>query len=152
MENPNNKVVYMRTASTKEPSGEFETSGAGQGAASAKTGWLGTGAAFLSLLLVIVLFFALQQQISSVVDELKNLSGMRSQVSDMHQRVRVLEDKIPLLDAVPAMAKRTMVRSMLKDAEQRLAFLAREAETEAQSAKFKQAAELLSQIEADLKE
>lgn len=152
MDNQNSKVVFMRPASSNAASDGPETSPSAPPSAGGKAGWAVTGAAFLSLGLVIVLFFALQQQLSGVIDELKNMSGMRSQVSDMHQRVRVLEDKIPVLDAVPAMAKRTMVRSMLKDAEQRVAFLAKEAETESQSAKLKQAAELLAQVEADLKE
>jgi len=150
MENQSNKVVFMRSVSQKDE--HKDSPGSASVQAASKSGWTVAAAAFLALGLVIILFFALQQQMSGLIAELKNLSSMKNHVSDMQQRVNVLEDKIPLLDAVPAMAKRTMVRSMLKDVEQRVAFLAKEAETEEQSAKFRQAAELLAQIEADLKE
>jgi len=153
MENQGKKIVFMRPSPHNAAGGELCEGQGGAARASSGMGRVATFAAFLAILLAVFFFFALQQQVSSVIAELKtHSSGMKTQVSEMNKRVQGLEEKIPVIDAVPAMAHRTVLRSMLKDVEQRMVFLAKEAETEEQSAKLHQARELVSQVQADLKE
>ncbi len=110
---------------------------------------LGKAALFLSILtvlLLVVFFYALNQNMAGLSDEVRELTKLRGQVGELDTRMVLMEDKIAILDKVPAIARRTMLRSMVQDLSQRAAFIADEVEDETQGRQLRQAMELLDQV------
>lgn len=118
----------------------------------------------LTVLLLVVFFYALNRNFTGLVGEIEDLKALRAEVSEMdgslgtiqddvsgiHGDISAIQEKMTLLDAVPDITRRTMLRSMLQDLSQRVAFIAQETDTPEQSAKVKAAQELLKQVEAEM--
>lgn len=128
---------------------------------------MGKAAVFISILavlLLVVFFYALNRNIAGLATQVETLSALQTQVTEMdgsisamqddisgiHGDITAMQDKMAILDTVPDMARRTMLRSMLQDLSQRIAFIAEETETPEQAAKIKAAQVLLDQAKADL--
>lgn len=128
---------------------------------------MGKAAVFISILavlLLVVFFYALNRNIAGLANQVDSLLALRTQVTEMdgsigamqgdisgiHGDIAAMQDKIAILDTVPDMARRTMMRSMLQDLSQRIAFIAEETETPEQAAKIKAAQVLLDEAQADM--
>ena len=130
---------------------------------------MGKAAVFISILtvlLLVVFFYALNRNMAGLASQVEELTALRTQVTDMggtlgsvrdnigkiEGDIATMQEKMTILDAVPSMAKRTMLRSMLHDLSQRADFIAQETEDGAQSAKIRAAMELLGQVESQMAE
>ncbi len=128
---------------------------------------MGKAAVFISILAVLLLavfFYALNRNIAGLASQVESLSALRAQVTEMdgsigaiqgdisgiHGDIGAMQEKMAILDTVPDMARRTMLRSMLQDLSQRVSFIAEETNTPEQAAKIKAAQVLLDQAQADL--
>ncbi len=137
------KVVHINKETGQEP-GETPPPPKVKGGA-------GKAALFLSMLTVLLLavfFYALNRNMAGLTDEVRELGQLRGQVGDLDARMLLVEEKMTILDAVPEIARRTMLRSMLQDLSQRAAFIADEVGNEEQSRQLRQAVELLAQAGA----
>jgi hypothetical protein len=143
MDGNQEKVVHINTETGQEPRETPPHPKENRGA--------GKAALFLSILTVLLLavfFYALNRNMAGLADEVRELGQLRGQVGDLDARMLLVEDKMAILDAVPEIARRTMLRSMLQDLSQRAAFIADEVGNEEQSRQLRQAVELLAQVGA----
>ncbi len=111
---------------------------------------MGKAALFISILtvlLLVVFFYALNRNVAGLADEVQELGQLRGQVATLDDKMVQFEDKLKILDTVPAIAKRTMLRSMVQDLSQRAAFISKEVEDENQSQQLQQAIELLDKVQ-----
>lgn len=114
---------------------------------------LGKVALFISLLaviLLIVFFFGMNQNMTGLTDEVQDIPEMKEQIATMGERMNAMETEMTALQELPQEARRMMVRSMLQEMAQRVGYMSIEVENEQQSAKLNQAMELLQEVQTDL--
>lgn len=172
MENKKEKVVHISKdiRGAKTPAEEAqELSEESAASISPERGRrdVGKAAVFISILavlLLVVFFYALNRNIAGLASQVEELSALRTQVTQMDQSIGAIQgdvsgiqgeissmqEKMAILDEVPDITRRTMLRSMLQDLSQRVAFIAEETETPEQAAKIKAAQILLNEAQADM--
>lgn len=114
---------------------------------------LGKVALFISLLsviLLVVFFFGLNQNMTGLTNEVRDIPEMKQNIATMGERLNSMETEVAALRDLPEEARRMMVRSMLQEMSQRVGYMSIQVENEQQSAKLNQAAELLQEVQADL--
>ena len=114
---------------------------------------LGKVALFVSLasmILVVIFFFGLNQNISGLNREVGKVSDMNEKLADLNVRFATVEQKMSAIDAVPAEVKRALVTGMLGDLAQRTGRLAGELDSAEQTAKLNQAVQLLQEVQQEL--
>lgn len=94
----------------------------------------------LSVVLLVVFFFGLNQ----------NLKGMSANVDNLSGRMTGIEDKVVALENLPHQSKMMVMGTMLQEMAQRAAFMSTQMETEAQNEKLVQAMELLQQVQTEI--
>lgn len=116
---------------------------------------MGKAAVFISVLtvlLLLVFFYALNRNVTGLATQVEQLGSLEQRVDQMDGTIADMRNEMAVLQEVPAIAKRTMLRSMLQDLSQRTDFIAGEAESEEQSAKLQQAKELLEEVQQELQQ
>lgn len=114
---------------------------------------LGKVALFISLLsviLLIVFFFGLNQNMTGLTNEVRDIPEMKQNIATMSSRMDSMETEMAALRDLPQEAKRMMVQSMLQEMSQRVGYMSIQVENEQQSAKLNRAVELLQEVQADL--
>jgi uncharacterized protein YybS (DUF2232 family) len=114
---------------------------------------LGKVALFISLMaiiLLVVFFFGLNQNMTGLTDEVKEISALQEQMSSMESRMVTVEEDVAALENLPQEARRMVVRSMLQEMAQRVRYMSIQVENEQQSTKLNQAMELLEEVQVDL--
>jgi len=173
MEKKKEKVVHISKdlrnseEETQHPQEEEQEHDAATHEAAPARRDIGKAAVFISILavlLLVVFFYALNRNIAGLASQVEELSALQTQVTQMDESIgaiqgnisgiegdiAAMQEKMAILDAVPDITRRTMLRSMLQDLSQRVAFIAEETDSAEQAAKIKAAQVLLDQAQADL--
>jgi hypothetical protein len=147
MQTAGDKVRDLKTESRKTPNQEADE-------IKAKTNSdLGKVALFISLLtviLLIVFFFGMNQNMTGLTDEVRDIPQIKERISEMSGRMDNMETEMAALRDLPQEARRMVVRSMLQEMAQRVNYMSVEVENEQQSVKLNEARELLQEVQADL--
>ncbi len=156
MESKKEKVVHI----SREEQPQQETPAKPKAAEESRGRDMGKAAVFiaiLTILLLVVFFYALNRNMAGLTASVTGLTGqmqelttLRAQVAEMDGAVSQIQEKMPLIDAVPTVARRAVLLGMVQDLSQRMEFIAKEAETAEQSAKLLQAKELLDSVRLEL--
>ncbi|MGE4265789.1 MAG: hypothetical protein AB7E46_15095 [Desulfovibrio sp.] len=102
----------------------------------------------LAVLLVVIFFFGLNQNISGVSAQVKELSKVTGQLEDMNGKLATLEEHVAAFDALPQKARRMVYATMLQELSQRVGSLSATADTEEQVAKLTNAMQLIQEVQA----
>jgi len=104
----------------------------------------------LCVLLLVVFFFGLNQNISGLSAKVEELSSLKGDVQSLDSKVLSMEQKIATLENLPQMTKNMLLSNILQEMSQKAAYLSSQVSTEEQSEKLMQAKELLQQVQAEL--
>ncbi len=94
----------------------------------------------LSVVLLVVFFFGLNQ----------NLKGVSGTVDQLSGRMNGIEDKIVALENLPQKSRMMVMGTMLQEMAQRAAYMSTQMETPEQNEKLHQAMELLQQVQTEV--
>lgn len=114
---------------------------------------LGKVALFVSLLTVILLvvfFFGLNQNVTGLTEEVRDIPGIKERIATMDSRIEGMETDLAALKDLPQESRRMVLRTMLQDMAQRAGYLTQQVDNEEQSAKLNQAMQLLEEVQTDL--
>lgn len=117
----------------------------------------------LSVLLLVVFFFSLNQNITGLSQEVQNLGALREEVSAMdsrlgnvqqavggiQQNVGSLETRLVEMEKLPARTRNMIIVNDLTAMSQRLGYIGSQLEGQ-QSARLQEAQQLLTQIQSEL--
>jgi hypothetical protein len=105
---------------------------------------------------MVIFFFGINQNITSMSAELKQLSSvqtdvllLKNQFGGLEGQVGTINTKIVELEKLPQQAKKMMVGSMLQEMAQRTNFLSTQVEGD-DAAKLQQAMDLLNQVQGGM--
>ena len=101
----------------------------------------------LSVLLVVIFFFGLNQNITGVSAKVKELTAVSGQMEQVNGKLAALEERVATFDALPQKAKRMMYATMLQELAQRVAYLSATADTEEQVTKLTNAMQLIQEVQ-----
>lgn len=102
----------------------------------------------LSVLLVVIFFFGLNQNITGVSAKVKELAAVSGQLEQVNGKLTALEERVATFDALPQKAKRMMYATMLLELAQRVANLSATADSEEQATKLAEAMKLIQEVQA----
>lgn len=101
----------------------------------------------LSVVLLVVFFFGLNQNLKGVSSTVEQLSVSSS---DLTSRIAGVEDKLVALESLPHKSKMMVMSTMLQEMAQRAAFLSTQMDTPEQNDKLQSAMELLQQVQTQI--
>lgn len=105
----------------------------------------------LAVVLLIILFFGLNQNLMGLTEEVRELRGMRAELSGLDTRLGVMGDKVDAMEeTMPAAARRAVQRAMLQEITQKLAYLSTEAESQEQADTILAAMDALLEVQGQL--
>lgn len=104
----------------------------------------------LSVVLLVVFFFGLNQNLTGLSARVDSLITIKDDVNALGTRVGTVEDRIVALEGLPKKAKQMVMGTMLQEMAQRADYLGSQMETDEQTAKLKQAMELLQQVQTEI--
>ncbi len=149
MQTSEEKVIPLKTE------GEGQSGSEAKASAPARTRDAGRAALFISVLAVILLaifFYSLNRNLAGVVEEVRSLGALKSQMTEVTTRTLALEGKVAVIEAAPEMARKAVLRMMLDEMAKKLEMLAAESVGDAQRDKIEQARELLQQARIQMPE
>lgn len=104
----------------------------------------------LSVILLIVFYFGLNQNVTGLTEEVKQVAVIQEQVTGMQGRMGEMEARVQAMENLPAKAKKMVMSTMIMEMAQRAAYLSTQVDTEEQADKLNQAIDLLQQVQTDL--
>ena len=104
----------------------------------------------LSVILLIAFYFGLNQNVTGLTEEVKQVGVLQEQLTGMQSRVGQVEARMQAMETLPAKAKKMVMSTMIMEMAQRAAYLSTQVDTEDQAAKLTQAMDLLQQVQTDL--
>lgn len=106
--------------------------------------------AILAVVLLVVFFFGLNQNLNGLSARVDNLVVLKNDVDALGGRVNVVEDRLVALEGLPLKAKKMVMGTMLQEMAQRAAYLSTQMDGENQNERLVQAMELLQQVQAEV--
>ncbi|SKA78791.1 hypothetical protein [Desulfobaculum bizertense] len=97
----------------------------------------------LSVVLLVVFFFGLNQNLTSLNQQVSVIPGIQNQIATMETDLATLKD-------LPSQTRRMVVGTMLDEMAQKANFLGGQMEDEAQAAKLQEAMKLIQGVQADM--
>ncbi len=104
----------------------------------------------LSVILLIVFYFGLNQNVTGLTEEVKQVGAIQEQMSGMQGRMGEMEARMQTMENLPAKARKMVMSTMIMEMAQRAAYLSTQVDTEDQASKLTQAMDLLQQVQTDL--
>jgi predicted PurR-regulated permease PerM len=104
----------------------------------------------LSVLLLVVFFFSMNQNLSGLSAKVENLSGMQNQIESIDSKVAGLEEEISGLENLPQQTRNMVLANSLQEMAQRTSVISSQVNTEEQSTKLQEAMNLLQEVQVEL--
>jgi hypothetical protein len=113
--------------------------------------------AIISVLLVVISFYAVNRSVHHMEGELKGVAEVKTdvlllkkQMTGVEGQVTAVNGKIAQLEKLPAQAKKMVVAGMVQEMAQKASYLSGQVESADQAAKLQQAMELLTGVQAEM--
>ena len=104
----------------------------------------------LAVLLLVVFFFGLNQNVAGLEAKVNELTKLKGHVQALDTKMGSMEEKIAALENLPQKTKNMLLSNILQEMSQKAAYLSSQVGTEEQSTKLMQAKELLQQVQTEL--
>lgn len=104
----------------------------------------------LSVILLIVFYFGLNQNVTGLTEQVKQVAVIEKEVQGIQGQMGEMATRIQAMENLPAKARKMVLSTMLMEMAQRAAYLSTQVETEEQSTKLTQAMDLIQQVQTDL--
>ena len=104
----------------------------------------------LAVLLLVVFFFGLNQNVAGLEAKVNELTKLKGHVQTLDTKMGSMEEKIAALENLPQKTRNMLLSNILQEMSQKAAYLSSQVGTEDQSTKLMQAKELLQQVQTEL--
>ncbi len=104
----------------------------------------------LSVLLLVVFFFGMNQNLQGLSAKVEKLSGMESQIQAIDSKVSGLEQEISGLKNLPQKTRNMVLANSLQEMSQKASMLSSQVNNEDQSAKLIKARKLMQEVQGEL--
>lgn len=118
---------------------------------------LGKAALFVALLavvLMVILYFSQQQNITGMADKLDEVQSVKQELVTVQGQMTALEGEmealVESLKDLPKEAKRVVLSSMLTESANKIHYLSTQVETQAQQSKLQQIQKMLEDLQSEL--
>ncbi|WP_461211079.1 hypothetical protein [Desulfocurvus sp. DL9XJH121] len=114
---------------------------------------MGKVALFISILavvLLVVFFFGLNQNLSGLTAKVDGLVVLKDDVGALAARMGTAEERLVALEGLPQKARKMVMGTMLQEMAQRTAYLSTQMDSEAQNEKLHRAMELLREVQVQV--
>lgn len=120
----------------------------------AKTGSdLGKVALFVALLavvLMVMLYFSQQQNITGLAGKVDEVQGVKQEVAAVKDHVAALEEEVAALKDLPKETRKILISGMLSESASKVEYLISQVESEEQQAKLAEIRKMLKDVAAGL--
>lgn len=117
--------------------------------------------ALLAVVLMVILYFSQQQNITGMAEQLDGVQGVKQEMAAVQSQMAALEGEMESLvgdmDALvaslkdlPKEARRVVISSMLTESANKVNFLSTQVETQAQQDKLQQIQKMLEEVQAGM--
>ncbi|WP_320169545.1 hypothetical protein [Maridesulfovibrio sp.] len=104
---------------------------------------------FMAVVLLVVFFYGLNQNLSSLTSEVKDLQSVRGEVADLNAQMAVVDGRIVELEKLPLKTKNIIMDGILDEMNQKAAYVGAQLSPEEQ-AKLAKVQELLRDVQSGL--
>lgn len=104
----------------------------------------------MSVILLVVFFFGLNQNLTSLTEQVSVIPGIQQQIDGIDGKIAGIETELGTLKDLPAKTKKMVVGTMLQEMSQKAGYLGTQMENEAQNAKLQEAMQLMQEVQTDL--
>ena len=104
----------------------------------------------LAVLLLVVFFFGLNQNVAGLEARVNKLTKLEGHVQALDTKMGTMEEKIAALENLPQKTKNMLLSNISQEMSQKAAYLSSQVGSEEQSTKLMQAKELLQQVQTEL--
>lgn len=120
----------------------------------AKTGSdLGKVALFVALLaviLMVMLYFSQQQNISGLSEKVDGVNGVKHELVEVRDHLATLEQEVATLRDLPEQARKIIISGMLSESASKVDYLISQVESQEQQARLKEVRKMLNEVAAGL--
>ncbi|HDQ41364.1 MAG TPA: hypothetical protein ENN39_10095 [Desulfonatronum sp.] len=106
--------------------------------------------ALLAVILMVMLYFSQQQNISGLAGKMDEMQGVKQEMVAVKDHVAVLEEEIATLRDLPKEARKIIVSSLLSESASKINYLISQMESEEQQAKLADIRKMLQELATDL--
>ena len=104
----------------------------------------------LSVVLLVIFFFGLNQNINGLSKEVQSLSGLKGQVATLETSMGQMDSRLVELEKLPSKTRNLIIDQHLEEMASKTQYLSGQLEDKAQGEKLLQAQKLLREVQAGL--
>ncbi|SDL15672.1 hypothetical protein SAMN05660337_2286 [Maridesulfovibrio ferrireducens] len=104
---------------------------------------------FMAIVLLVVFFYGLNQNLSNLTTEVKDLQGVRGQVETLNTQMATVDSRIVELEKLPLKTRHIIMDGMIEEMNQKAGYISQQLTPEEQ-AKLAQVQELLKDVQSGL--
>ncbi|WP_432736756.1 hypothetical protein [Maridesulfovibrio sp. FT414] len=104
---------------------------------------------FMATVLLVVFFYGLNQNLSSLTAEVKDLQSVRGEVADLNSQMAVVDGRLVELEKLPTKTRHIIMDGILEEMNQKAAYVGAQLSEEEQ-AKLAKVQELLKDVQSGL--
>lgn len=106
--------------------------------------------ALLAVVLMVILYFSQQQNISSLAGKMDEVHGVKQEMADVQAHVAALEEEVATLRDLPEQARKIIISGMLSESASKVDYLINQVDSEEQQAKLAEIKDMLEEVAAGL--
>ncbi|GAB6176200.1 hypothetical protein JCM16814_10910 [Desulfobaculum senezii] len=104
----------------------------------------------MSVILLVVFFFGLNQNLTSLTQKVSVIPGIQQQIDGIDGKIAGMETELTELRNLPAKTKNMVVGTMLQEMAQKAGYLGTQMGDDAQNEKLQRAMQLMQEVQTDL--
>ncbi len=104
---------------------------------------------FMAIVLLVVFFYGLNQNLSNLATEVKDLQGVRGQVETLNTQMTTVDNRLVELEKLPLKTRHIIMDGMLDEMTQKASYISQQLTPEEQ-AKLAQVQEILKDVQSGL--
>lgn len=104
---------------------------------------------FMAVVLLVVFFYGLNQNLSNLTSEVKDLQSVRGEVAALNTQMEVVDGRIVELEKLPTKTRHIIMDGIIEEMNQKAAYVGAQL-SEAEQAKLAQVQELLKDVQSGL--
>ncbi|GAB6059261.1 hypothetical protein [Desulfonatronum parangueonense] len=106
--------------------------------------------ALLAVILMVILYFSQQQNITGMSDQLGEVQQVRQEIVVVQDQIASLEAEMEALKGLPAEARKIVISSLLNESASKINYLSTRMETDEQQAKMREIQKMLEEVQAGI--
>ncbi len=106
--------------------------------------------ALLAVILMVMLYFSQQQNITGMGDKLQEVQGVKQELTAVQGQISTLEEEMEALRGLPQEARKIIISGLLTESASKIEYLSAQMETEEQQAKLQEIQKMLEEVKGGM--